>query len=107
MPQNTLQGGKKLNFSSLEGIPIEAIIADSELLNKQMNKNNPWRNLSLRTWQEVVKTCHLNDSIKPLRWCAYDTNFIPNRMDGRFKLWAAKGLTNYFFVYEKGGIPPF
>ena len=38
---------KEIEYFSLEGIPIEAIIADSELLNKQLNKNNPWLNLSL------------------------------------------------------------
>ena len=68
---------------NLQSKPIEAIIADNELLNKQLNMGNPWLNVLLRTWQELVKTCNLNDSIKLLRWCAHHTGFIPNRSDGR------------------------
>ena len=93
---------KEVEIELLEGIPIEATIADNELLNKQLNIGNPWLNILLRTWQETAKTCNLNDSIKLLRWCAYDTEFIPNRSDGKFKKWAAKGLTNYFSFTKEG-----
>ncbi len=29
----------------------------------------------------------------PLKWCAYDSEFTPSRLDTRFKDWIDKGIT--------------
>lgn len=93
---------KEVENELLEGIPIEATIPDNELLNKQLNISNPWLNILLQTWQEIVKTCNLNDSIKLLRWCAYDTEFIPNRSDDRFKKGLLKALQIITYLLRRG-----
>ena len=28
-----------------------------------------------------------------LKWCAYDTQFTPNKLDNRFKDWTIRGIT--------------
>lgn len=42
-----------------------------------------------------------------IKWCAYDTNFLPNRWDDRFKKWTTKGLTSYFTFVHKGAFQNF
>lgn len=36
-----------------------------------------------------------------MRWCAYDSDFTPNKIDGRFKTWITKGLTAYHSFVHK------
>lgn len=42
-----------------------------------------------------------------LRWCAYDTEFVPNKTDNRFKRWMTKGLTAYWTFMNKGKLQSF
>lgn len=70
-------------------------------------KGNQWFNLSLKIWQETIKLCRLEVPAKLLKWCAYDTNFLPNRSDDRFKKWTTKGLTSYFTFFHKGAFQNF
>lgn len=35
----------------------------------------------------------LEKDIMVLKWCAYDTQFEPNKLDNRFKDWANNGIT--------------
>ena len=37
-----------------------------------------------------------------MRWCAYDSDFTPNRIDSRFKIWITKGLTTIIHLSTKG-----
>lgn len=41
------------------------------------------------------------------RWCAYDSEFTPNKYDDRFKLWISKGLTDYNSFVHKGTFQSF
>ena len=38
---------------------------------------------------------------KIMRWCAYDSDFTPNKTDSRFKTWITKGLTTYYSFVHK------
>lgn len=42
-----------------------------------------------------------------LKWIAYDSDFIPNQSDNRFKLWTNKGITSFCTIIEKGEILSF
>lgn len=42
-----------------------------------------------------------------LRWFAYDTEFVPNKTDNRFKRWTTKGLTAYWTFMNKGDLQSF
>lgn len=45
--------------------------------------------------------------IKHFRWCAYDTDFHPNKSDKRFQMWNKKGLTTYHSFTHKGTLQDF
>ena len=42
-----------------------------------------------------------------MRWCAYNSDFTPNRTDGRFKIWITKGLSIYYSFVHKGAFQSF
>jgi len=71
------------------------------------NKNNPWINTALKVWQETLKKHGIKNGAKMLRWCAYDTEFIPNRSDGRFRDWVKKGITHYNTLVHMGVLRSF
>ena len=58
--------------------------------------------IALKIWQETVKLCGLGNSLRTLRWCTYNTDFLPNKTDDRFRTWIEKGLSNYFTFVRKG-----
>lgn len=88
-------------------IPVAAVIADNKLICSIIKKNNSWINVVLNIWQSVLKLGNLENSLRMLKWCAYDTDFIPNKSDSRFKLWVEKGLTTYSSFVHKGAFNSF
>ena len=92
---------KDIETAMAQGIPLAAIIGDDKLINNMKSKNNPWINTTLKIWQETLRKHNLKNGAKMLRWCAYDTDFIPNRTDSRFLNWSKMGITyNYTFVHK-------
>lgn len=90
------------------GIPLAAIIADNILVNNMLdNNNNPWINITLKIWQKTVKLCNMERALRMLRWCAFDTDFSPNRLDARFKTWSKMGLSTYSTFVQKGAFKTF
>ncbi len=78
----------------LTSIPIQALMTDSSLQDFIRNtKKNPWIKLTLKIWKTVITEYKLEKDIVILKWCAYDTQFAPNKLDMRFKDWTNKGLT--------------
>lgn len=51
---------------------------------------------------KVTSQNNLKDAIGILRWCAYDQDFIPNRVDVRFREW-----TTYSTFLHQGTIKNF
>ncbi len=98
---------KEIENTIIKAIPIVTVIADNELINKMFNVNNPWINILLKSWQETVKLCSISESVKLLCWCAYDTEFTPNRYDSSFKKRISKGLTTYYSFAHKGTFQSF
>uniref|UniRef100_A0A3P9LA26 Reverse transcriptase domain-containing protein n=1 Tax=Oryzias latipes TaxID=8090 RepID=A0A3P9LA26_ORYLA len=85
--------------------PIQTKIADSKLTNN--SDENPWLKISLKIWRKIAKNCSLEGAEKVLRWGAYDTDFIPNRTDSRFKIWRTTGVTAYCNLIKKGAVKSF
>lgn len=50
-------------------------------------KNKSMVGVSVKIWSEIVKKYNLTGHCRFLRWIAHDIDFIPNKLDGRFKLW--------------------
>lgn len=92
---------KEIEGTMIKGIPITALLGDNKLQREQEIPEDSITGSFLKPWQEIIKICKLRDVSKIIRWCAYDTDFVPNRTDGRFKTWISKGLTTYHsFVHE-------
>lgn len=53
-----------------------------------------------RTWHKVVNLTKIQ-MLNLFGWCAFDSDFHPNRTDWTFKSWAEKGLTTYLSFTKK------
>ncbi|XP_072114005.1 3-hydroxy-3-methylglutaryl-CoA reductase a isoform X1 [Mobula birostris] len=92
---------KEIEFGLVHSFPLQSSIADEVLMAQVEKFKNSWINLTLKVWQKVVNSCGINNMLKLFRWCAYDTEFLPNRGDKRFELWIKKGLTTYLSFIDK------
>ena len=98
---------KDIESNMTHQIPLAAVMADNRLMNNMIDKNNPWINTTLKTWQKTIQLCDLEHTLKILRWCAFDTDFSPNSLDSRFKTWIKGGLTTYYTFVNKGTLKSF
>lgn len=90
--------------------PLQATIADRGLAAQLDELKNPLTrkiNLTLKIWHKVVKSNGIDNMLRLFRWCVYDTEFTPNRMDKRFERWTRKGLTTYLSFTHKGTLQSF
>lgn len=55
----------------------------------------------LRVWKAVIKDHKLEEDIKILTWCAYDSDFMPNMLDDWFKSWMKKGMASLCIITQK------
>uniref|UniRef100_A0A3B1J8B1 Reverse transcriptase domain-containing protein n=1 Tax=Astyanax mexicanus TaxID=7994 RepID=A0A3B1J8B1_ASTMX len=99
---------KDIEASTIKDPPIQALLGDQELAkNKIENIKNPYIKTPLITWVKVTKKYNLKESLKVIRWCAYDTDFIPNKLDTRFKIWSLKGITAFCNIMVKYNLQDF
>ncbi|XP_032367453.1 uncharacterized protein LOC116686550 [Etheostoma spectabile] len=98
---------KEIEGAMSDKFPIQAAIGDKDLLYNLKELGNPWICLSLKIWNKVIAQSNLKDGVKVLRWCAFDTDFLPNRWDARFKRWTSQGLTAYCTFLHKGTMNSF
>lgn len=66
---------------------------------------DPWLELSLRVWFQVVSK-NMSGPCKLIRWVGFDTDFIPNKNDERFRLWE-NGPTMWWELLEGNKIKSF
>lgn len=90
-----------------KGILIQATIGDKSLLQKLKGEGNPWISLSVKIWQNVISQRNLGDGITVLRWCAFDSEFVPNKLDCTYKRWAYQGLWAYCTFFHQGKVKNF
>lgn len=88
-------------------IPIQATLADNNLQGYIHTIDNPWVKLTLKIWKTIIKEYKLEGDIVILKWCAYDSDFSPNKLDSRFKDWTAKGITALCNVMKGGTLLSF
>lgn len=69
-----------------------SILSDSNLQNDINIIETPWVKCTLTIWKTVTKEYKLEGDIIVNKWCAYDSDFMPNKLDTTFKDWALKGL---------------
>ncbi|KAA0701446.1 hypothetical protein E1301_Tti024034 [Triplophysa tibetana] len=100
-------GWKDVEGITTNYIPIMTLLNDKKL---QMNTNTIEDVMyeSLRnSWNRLMQICNVKELSRILRWCAYDSDFGPNALDGRFKGWVSKGITTYLSFTHKGTIMSF
>nr|AAD02930.1 reverse transcriptase [Oryzias latipes] len=100
-------GWKDLELKTFEKIPLKALLADLKLQGELLLQDDPLLSMMIKTWNDTVKKCNLMEDSKILRWCTCDSEFTPNKYDGRFKLWIAKGLTDFNSFVHKGAFQTF
>ena len=98
---------KDLESSLATEFPLQAVLGDKGLAARLARMDNPWVNLTLKIWQKVVRSCELTKMLRLFRWCAFDTDFAPNKTDRRFDLWRGKGITNYASLIYRSDIHSF
>lgn len=98
---------KEIEIMTLNGIPVTALLSDNKLLEEQDIPDDSITGSFLKSWQAIVKICRLGEASKIIRCCAYDSDFAPNRIDDRFKIWISKGLTTYHSFTHKGAFQSF
>lgn len=91
----------------IPSIPIQAILADNNLQRYINTIDNPWVKWTLKIWKTIIKEYKLEGDIVILKWCAYDSDFTPNKMDTRFKDWTNKGITALCNVMKEGTLLSF
>src|SRR4029434_602286 len=85
-------------------IPIQAMIGDRKLATTHQEDLNPLVSFTLSIWFDIIKQLNLSTQIKKLRWVAYDTDFVPNSMDSRFKFWMNRGITAFCRLIQNNGL---
>ena len=83
-------------------------ILGSKILYGQHDKSlNQWTKVPLRIWFKECKSPLLERRSRLLRWVAFDPDFRPARIDGRFKYWHRIGITSYCSILSKGELDSF
>lgn len=82
-------------------IPLQATVSDEVLTKHLLDRANPFISLSLKIWRLIQKQYNIQSTAKILRWCSFDSNFLPNLNDKRFRTWARNGITAYCNLIHK------
>lgn len=86
---------KEIKKALFKDIPIQATIGDKNLLKKLYGVGNPWINLSVKIWRSTISQCNLGEGVRVLRWCTFDSEFTPDKLDITYKRWPSQGLSAY------------
>jgi len=84
-----------------------ALIADNKLRTRMNKKTNPWIKVSFKMWHLTMKMGVLNEALRIIRWCAFDSDFIPKRTDKRFHIWAKLEISSYRTLFNQSKIQNF
>lgn len=87
--------------------PIQAAISDTGLMCQLEEKGNYWVNHTLQVWKKIINDCEIQKMIKIFGWFAYDSDFIPNRHDSKFKTWKSCGLTTLLSLTHSNKVNSF
>ena len=93
---------KEIEESVSGAVPIQARLGDKRLIKNLVEIGNNWINLPLKVWLNVITKNRLLEEIKILKWCSYDIDFTPNKLDASYKGWAHRGLSSYCTFFDQG-----
>ena len=88
-------------------IPLQSILGSKILYEQHSSGLNQWSKVCIRTWFKECRSPSLERQSKLLRWVAFDPDFKPASIDGRFKHWYRRGITSYCSITSKGEFDSF
>lgn len=88
-------------------IPLPSLIGDINLLNNYLNKLPSWVTVPLNIWKKLLKDTEIEQNARILRWIIHDTEFIPAKLDNRFKYWRNSGITSFSTITNNKGLLTF
>lgn len=47
------------------------------------------------------------EEVKILKWCCYDPDFAPNKMDANYRVWVGRGLSSYCTLFNQSTLKSF
>lgn len=89
--------------------PLQSMLGDRPLLTKYVTSQllPIWIVVPINTWFKIIKDSDTERSAKLLRWPAYDSDFLPSKIDKGFAQWSQKGITGYWAISEKNVLKSF
>lgn len=84
--------------------PLQSLLGNKNLAERSYRKLNNWTVFSLKLWFRALRQLQLEKQAGVLQWIAYDPDFIPARLDERFKQWSWRGITSYCSVISNGNL---
>lgn len=98
---------KDFEISQLN-IPLQSLLGSKPLYEQHLTKLNQWSKTCFYIWfKECKSSPPLERQSRLLRWVAFDPEFIPARIDGRFKYWVGTGITAYCSITSLGELDSF
>lgn len=82
--------GQRVECQISSDISLQAIIGVSGLV-ASLKYINPLIKMSIKIWHRVVNENKAKEPYWIIRWIGYDSDFLPNSMDARFKQCADEG----------------
>lgn len=76
-------------------VTIQASLGDKRLIKKLMETGNKWIHLTLKIWWNVITSNNMIEDVKIMRWCCYNRDLTPDKMDTNLKRWTNLGLSSY------------
>lgn len=92
---------KDLETSQLD-IPLQSVLGSKTLDEQHSSDLNQWSKVCLHIWFKECKSLSHERQSKLMSWIAFDPEFKPTGIDGRFKHWYRRGITSYCSVTSKG-----
>ena len=92
---------KTMEISQLR-IPIQTILGNKNQAERNYFRLNQWTLFTVQLWFKILRKLRLEKQAGVLSWVAYDPDFESARLDGRFKVWAIRGITSFCSVTSNG-----
>ena len=84
-------------------MPIQARIGHKRLIKCLVETGNKW----VKTWLNVITRNDMLEELKILKWCCYDLDFAPNKMDANYRVWVSRGLSSYCTLFNQWTLKSF
>lgn len=97
---------KDLETSQID-IPLQSLLGSKILHKHYLNSLNQWSRVPLRIWFKECNSPLLEKQSRLIKWVAFDPDFKPTKIDGRFQAWYRLGITTFSLISSNGELDSF